>query len=129
MRFLNLAGRVLFALIFVVAAPRHFTHEGIQHAADLGVPFATLLVPASGFMAFLGGISVAAGFRARWGAFLLIAFLIPVTFMMHAFWKLSDPALIHIQRAMFLKNLSMLGAAAFLLCQGAGPGSVDNLRS
>jgi hypothetical protein len=34
---ISLVGRVLFSLIFVTAAPRHFTYEGIQHAADLGV--------------------------------------------------------------------------------------------
>lgn len=49
-----------FALIFIVAAPRHFTAEGIGHAAELGVPFATVLVPVSGRMALVGG-GVAAG--------------------------------------------------------------------
>jgi hypothetical protein len=42
---LPLIGRVLFGLIFIVAAPRHFTKEGIAHAADLGVPFAKARCP------------------------------------------------------------------------------------
>ena len=42
-----LVGRILFSLIFITAAPRHFTAEGIHHAADLGVPLASLLVPLS----------------------------------------------------------------------------------
>ena len=50
MRYIVLAGRVLFALIFIFAAPRHFSHEGIQHAADLGTPVAGVLVPLSGVM-------------------------------------------------------------------------------
>jgi putative oxidoreductase len=65
MRYVYLVGRILFSLIFITAAPRHFTHEGIQHAADLGVAFASLLVPISGVMALAGGLSIAAGYKAR----------------------------------------------------------------
>jgi len=112
-------------LIFVTAAPRHFTHEGIQHAADLGVPLAGLLVPISGVMALAGGLSVAFGYKTKWGARLLVGFLVPVTFMMHAFWRLQDPSMIHVQQAMFAKNLSMLGAALLLTQFGGGPISFD----
>jgi putative oxidoreductase len=126
MRYVALLGRILFALIFITAAPRHFTHEGIQHAADLGVPFAGLMVPISGVMALIGGLSIALGYRARWGAWLLVGFLVPVTLMMHAFWTLHDPASIHIQQAMFAKNLSMLGAALLIANLGVGPLTIDD---
>jgi putative oxidoreductase len=126
MNYLTLAARILFSLVFILAAPRHFSQEGISHAADLGVPFAAVVVPISGVMAIAGGLSVAAGYHAKWGAWLLVAFLVPVTLMMHAFWKLHDPAQIHIQQAMFAKNLSMLGAALLITQFGAGGLSVDN---
>ncbi len=119
-------GRVLFSLIFLMAAPRHFTHEGIKHAADLGVPDASLLVPFAGVLAIAGGISIALGYKAKWGAWALIAFLVPVTFWMHAYWKLSDPSAIHVQSAMFAKNLSMVGAALLIAQWGAGPASFDD---
>lgn len=125
MKFVFPVGRVLFALIFITAAPRHFTHEGIQHAASLGVPFAAVLVPLSGVMALAGGLSVATGYKARWGALLLILFLAPVTWCMHGYWRLSEPAAIHLQQAMFAKNLSMLGAALLISQFGAGPISID----
>jgi putative oxidoreductase len=125
MRYIVLAGRVLFALIFIFAAPRHFSHEGIQHAADLGTPLAGILVPLSGLLAILGGLSVIIGYKAKWGAWLLVAFLIPVTLVMHSFWRVDDPALHRVQVAMFSKNLSMLGAALLLTQFGAGPLSVD----
>jgi putative oxidoreductase len=125
MKFLFPLGRVLFALIFVFAAPRHFTHEGIQHAADLGVPAAGLLVPLSGVLALIGGISVAIGYKTRWGAWALVAFLVPVTLWMHAYWRLSNPESVHIQQAMFFKNLSMLGAALLISQFGAGTISID----
>jgi DoxX len=82
----------LCKLIFVTAAPRHFTHEGAQHAREPGLLVAGLLAPISGVMALLGGMSVALGYKTRWGAWLLAAFLVPVTLTMHAFWRLQDPA-------------------------------------
>ena len=121
MRALYPLGRILFSFIFIFAAPRHFTADGIHHAAELGVPFAAICVPISGVMAFAGGLSVATGYRARWGAWLLLAFLVPVTFMMHAFWRLQDPQAIHIQQAMFAKNVAMIGAALLLTQFGSGP--------
>jgi len=114
MRYLIPIGRVLFALIFIMAAPRHFTHEGVQHAAELGLPAAGALVPISGIMALFGGLSVATGYKARWGAWMLVAFLVPVTLVMHAFWRLHNAPAIHVQQAMFAKNLSMLGAALLI---------------
>jgi putative oxidoreductase len=125
MRFLVLAGRILFALIFVTAAPRHFSREGIEHAAQLGAPLAGLLVPISGVLALAGGLSIALGYKARWGAWSLVAFLLPVTFIMHAFWRLQDPVLAHTQQAMFAKNISMLGAALMIAYFGSGPLSID----
>jgi putative oxidoreductase len=128
MNLVVLVARVLFSLIFILAAPRHFTAEGIGHAAALGVPLARIVVPLSGVLAALSGLSVAFGFHARWGAWGLVAFLVPVTLGMHAFWTVSDPALRHTQQAMFAKNLSMLGAALLLAWSGAGPWSVDAAR-
>jgi putative oxidoreductase len=45
---------------------------------------------------------------------MIVAFLVPVTVMMHAFWTLQDPVAIHVQQAMFMKNLAMIGAALVL---------------
>ena len=114
MRWMYVVGRLCFALIFIVAAPRHFTGEGISHASDLGVPLASLAVPVSGLMALAGGLGVASGYRVEWSAWLLIAFLVPVTLMMHGFWRLHDPQAVHIQQAMFLKNVALTGAALLL---------------
>jgi putative oxidoreductase len=128
MRILFPVARLLFAMIFILAAPRHFTQEGIQHARDLGVPLAQVLVPISGVMALAGGLSIVLGWKARWGAWILIAFLIPVTLSMHAFWRHPDPAVFHTQEAMFLKNVSMLGAALLITQFGAGWISIDDLK-
>lgn len=128
MRMLFPIARIMFSLIFITAAPRHFSSEGIGHAVSLGVPFAHLLVPLSGIMAIVGGLSVASGYKARWGAWVLVGFLVPVTWMMHAYWKQSDPAAFRVQQAMFAKNLSMLGAALLITQLGAGRISIDDLK-
>ena len=55
-------------------------------------------------------------------------FLVPVTFMMHNFWAVKDPMMQQFQMAMFLKNISMLGAALFFPQVGTGPLSLDSRR-
>jgi putative oxidoreductase len=116
MSYLAIVGRSLFAGIFLAAAPRHFTGEAARHAAELGVPFARIAVPVSGVIAIAGALSVITGYRMWIGAALLIAFLVPVTAMMHAFWRIDDPIARHVQLAMFMKNVAMIGAALFMLC-------------
>jgi putative oxidoreductase len=124
-----LAGRVLFSLIFVFASLGHFSHQEIAYAAQQGVPLASISVPFSGVMALLGGLSVLLGYRAKWGAWLLIIFLIPVTLMLHNFWAVKDPMMAQIQIAMFMKNVSIMGGALLITQFGAGPLSLDARRS
>jgi putative oxidoreductase len=118
-------GRVLFAAIFVLAAPGNFSHDAVAYATSQGVPLASVAVPISGVFALLGGLSVAIGYRATLGAWLLILFLVPVTLFMHRFWGVSDPMVASLQQVMFMKNVSMLGGAVLIACFGAGPLSLD----
>src|SRR5256714_4303211 len=103
----------------------HFSAAYIGYAAQQGVPAAGLLVPLSGVIATLGGLSVTLGYKAKLGAWLLVLFLVPVTLMMHNFWAVTDPMMRGMQIAMFMKNLSMLGAALLIAYFGSGPLSLD----
>ena len=127
MRYAVLAGRQLFSLIFILASAEHFGPAAIASAAMHGVPWPDFLVPVSGLIALVGGLSVLLGFKTRIGAGLLVIFLVPVTVMMHNFWAATDPLTHHIERAMFLKNVTMLGGALIISYFGAGPLSVDAL--
>jgi putative oxidoreductase len=120
-----LAGRLLFSLIFLLAAAGHFSHPEIAYAAQQGVPLASIAVPLSGVLALLGGLSVLVGYQAKWGAWLLIVFLVPVTLLLHNFWAVKDPMMAQMQMAMFMKNLSMIGGALLVTQFGAGPLSLD----
>jgi len=129
MKYAVLAGRQLFSVIFIVASAGHFNPRVIEAAATHGVPLPDLLVPLSGIIALLGGFSVLLGFQTKIGAWLLVIFLVPVTVMMHNFWSVSDPMALQIEKAMFLKNVTMLGGALLISYFGAGPLSVDALMS
>ena len=128
MRYVALVGRILFSAIFIIAGFGHFTQAEIGYAAQQGVPFASLLVPASGVMAVAGGLSILVGYYARVGAVLVAVFLVPVTLALHRFWAEADPMMAQLQLAMFLKNVSMLGGALIVSHFGAGPASIDASR-
>lgn len=122
---LVLLGRFFFALIFLLSGPRHFMSQTIAYAASQGAPAASILVPFSGLLAVLGGLSILLGYRARIGAWLIAIFLIGVTPLMHKFWGVTDPMMFQMQFVMFMKNVSMLGGALLIAHFGAGPWSLD----
>lgn len=123
------SGRFLFALIFLMAGANHFNRQTIGYAASQGVPLASIAVPLAGVLAIAGGLSILLGYRAKLGAWLIVLFLVPVTFMMHKFWTVTDPMMAQVQMIMFLKNISMLGGALLISQFGAGPLSLDARRS
>ena len=125
MKIFVLIGRMLFCLIFLTSSIGHFSTESIQYSADKGVPLASILVPFSGVIAAIGALSIIVGYKARLGAFLIIMFLLPVTFIMHPFWVEADPVVQQMQLTMFMKNISMLGAAVLIGYFGSGPMSLD----
>ncbi|KXB97240.1 MAG: DoxX family protein [Chlorobi bacterium NICIL-2] len=129
MRYVPLVGRILYSLIFLMSGLTvHFSAQGVQFAEAQGVPAASVLVPLSGILAVLGALSIILGYRAKLGAWLLVLFLVPVTFTMHAFWAVTDPMQQSIQMSMFLKNLALLGGALLIAYHGAGPLSLDERK-
>src|SRR3989442_1489815 len=125
MKYIVLIGRILYSFIFLHAIMFHFSGDAIAYAASAGVPAASFVVPFSGILAFAGALSIILGYKAKMGAWLIIIFLIPVTFFMHAFWKEADHMRMQMQLAMFLKNISMLGAAFMISYFGSGPLSIE----
>jgi putative oxidoreductase len=58
------------------------------------------------------------------GFLILAAFLIPAAVLFHPFWNVSDPELVNVERAHFMKNVALVGAclALFALVAHAGSG-------
>ena len=117
-----IAGRVLFALLFISSGINHFTKNEAMtgYAKYKKVPMAKAAVYLSGLMILLGGIYIVLGFYADLGALLIALFLIPTAFLMHAFWKETDPTAKQNETIGFFKDLSLAGAAfiIFALLRG-----------
>jgi putative oxidoreductase len=129
MKLIPLIGRVLFSLIFLSSGIMGHLLAASQtaaYAASYGLPMALPLVIISGIIAVLGALSVILGYKARLGAWLIVLFLIPVTFVMHSFWNVADPMKQQIQMALFMKNIGLLGGALMITYFGAGPISLDS---
>lgn len=129
MKLLTVLGRLLFAALFILGGAGHFSDASIGYAASQGVPLANISVPLSGIMAIVGALSILFGYKAKIGALILIAFLLPVTFAMHAFWAVSDPMQQQMQMIMFMKNMALTGAAILIFIQGSGLASLDSRQS
>ncbi|MSR07199.1 MAG: DoxX family protein [Gemmatimonadetes bacterium] len=115
---MHIGGRVLFALCFTVLTTGHFTQlAGLSgYAASKKVPAPKMAVLGSAAMAWVGSILIALGYHRYIGAGLVVLFLLPVTFMMHNYWTVTDPTGRMIDRIMFWKNLGLMGGALFMAC-------------
>ena len=106
-------GRILFAMLFIASGVGHLTQREatVAYAESKGLVAAGALVPLSGLMIIAGGLSVLLWSWVDLGAWLLVLFLLATALKMHAFWKEEDAAARQVEMAMFMKNLSLAGAA------------------
>jgi putative oxidoreductase len=118
-----LLGRILFSTLFLMSGISHFTQRAgmVAYAKSSGAPAPEVTVPLTGLMLLLGGLSVLLGVYPRIGAWLLVLFLIPTAFYIHRFWGIEDAMMAANQRAHFMKNLALAGAALLIAYFGTGP--------
>lgn len=109
-------GRLLLGGYFIYNGFNHFSNIVMisGYAQSKGVPSAKAAVAFSGLLLWIGGLSVLLGVYPSIGAIALTLFLLPVTFMMHAFWKIEDPMMKMGEKVNFLKNVALLGASLML---------------
>lgn len=123
--YLSLAGRILLAIIFVMAGRSKLMNaQGTeQYMAAMGMTTATRLFYIGAVVIELGGgLSLLLGYWTRVGAAVLFLFMIPTTLMFHT--QLSDQnQMIH-----FMKNLAMMGGLLYVLTYGPGRLSLDARR-
>ena len=108
-----------------MSGPGHFSADTIAYAAVKGGPLVSIAVPLSGIIALAGGLSILLGYKVKYEAWLIVIFLVPVTFMIHNFWTYTDPMQAQMEMANFMKNISMLGVALVFAHFGSGPLSLD----
>ncbi len=112
-----LVGRLIFGGYFLWAGLNHFRRLGMmaQYAAAKGTPAPRLAVAGTGALLLAGGASVVLGLYPLVGLGLIALFLIGVTPVMHAFWKVADPMARMGEQVNFTKNLALLGATLALM--------------
>ena len=125
MKYALLTGRLLFSLIFISSGFFLFSKDAVMQAALKQVPMPDVLVPLAGIKAIAGGLSIAFGFKAKAGAWMLVLFLVPVTFYMHNFWSGAGSLPIQAQMAAFMKNFALIGTALLVTHFGSGSFSLD----
>jgi uncharacterized membrane protein YphA (DoxX/SURF4 family) len=131
MRALFVLGRAMFGGYFAWNGLNHFLNQRTmsQYASSKGVPAPETAVPGSGAMILAGGLSVLAGLKPRQGLMLIVGFLVPVSFQMHRFWEIDDPAQRMSVMINFTKNMALAGAAlALMQIDEPWPVSVDAVR-
>lgn len=120
-----MVGRILFTLIFFISGVTHFTDiESYNALMHESIPYRTFWVLSSGIVELAGAIMILFDRSARLGGWLLVVFLVPVTFAVHGFEMITtDNAQMQaVQTSFFLKGLAMTGAALLITQLGVQPG-------
>ena len=126
MKWLTLIGRIIYGGFFVYNGLNHLINLKMLagYAAMKGVPAPQVAVLVSGLMILVGGAMVVLGWKVRLGAWLIVLFLVPVTFKMHAFWAETGD-LRMIDMISFAKNMGLLGAALMIMLPTSWPLAVE----
>lgn len=114
--FLVLA-QVLLGLFFVQSGLMHFMKMNMMvgYAKDKKLPSPQAGVAISGLMLLAGGLSVLTGRYLDIGLWLLVAFLLLASIMMHAFWKVKDEKDKMTNMHFFMGNMALLFALVMLM--------------
>lgn len=127
--FLNIAGRALLSLVFLLSAlADKIPHYGqvVARMTSEGVPAPHILLAGAIAFMLLGSLSVIVGYKARFGACLLLIFTLSGTYYFHDYWTFETPELRAEFFKTFLKNISIIGGLLLLIANGPGPMSLDN---
>jgi putative oxidoreductase len=121
-----LAGRILLALIFVIAGYGKIGNFAgtAAYMASQGLPMSDVLLVITIAIELGGGLMIMLGWKARWAALAIFLFIIPTTLMFHQFWA-ADAAQVQNQMNHFLKNLAIMGGMLYIVAHGPGPFSLD----
>lgn len=121
-----LVGRVMISMIFLMSGMgKVFQFEAqVGYATSQGVPMASVAIALSALIEIAAVVMIVVGYKARLGAAALFLWMIPVSFMMHAFWTIADPMSMQINMIMFMKNIAMMGAMLMIMSFGSGPKSL-----
>jgi putative oxidoreductase len=121
-----LVGRLAMCWIFLSSGFGKLTDVAAFSAvlSKRGVPAPSFMGWLGAIVEFGGGLLILFGFKIRWGAILMILFVIVATLISHRYWEFTGEAL-GAQRTNFWKNVTIIGGLLFMFLAGAGRYSVD----
>ncbi|MEM6965845.1 MAG: DoxX family protein [Bacteroidota bacterium] len=125
----DLIARIFLSLIFLWEAYDSIKYYKSTKAAMTGYGVTwnqDLLLSSAIFLMIFGGILILTGYRAKFGAVLLLLFYVPATFIIYSFW--NDPEELYRENSIqFMKNLAIIGGLMTMYVNGAGRYSVKRL--
>jgi len=124
-----LLGRICIGILFFWAGwTKIMDIEGtMSYMVSKQMPMVEFFLPAAIAMQNLGALSLIMGFLTRWGAALLIIFIVPASILFHNFWNLEGAVQLT-EKIMFMKDVGVLGGLLLILAFGPGKYSIDYLK-
>ena len=129
-----LISRVLMSAIFIVYGYLKFADvtmitnlAGTKRFMDMiasGAAAPTWLGYLIAALELVGGLAILLGFKTRWVAWGLVAYLVVATLLGHPFWVMEGAARAG-NEAHFFKNLAITAAYLLIAITGAGKYSLD----
>ena len=115
--YILLLSRLILGFYFILNVFNHL--RNLNSLADWvqskNLPAPKLLVILTGFLLLVGGVTILLGIYVEIGVLALTLFFLPVTFLMHDFWKETDPQTKMMHMINFMKNLALWAAILALL--------------
>jgi putative oxidoreductase len=115
--YILLFSRIILGLYFLFNSFNHFRNLNslTSWVQSKNVPAPKLMVALTGILLLIGGLSILLGAYIEIGILALTLFFLPVTFVMHDFWRETDPQMKMMQMINFMKNLALWAAILALL--------------
>jgi len=96
----------------------------LKYMASKSVPMAEPLLAASIALELVAGLMLVIGWKTRWAAWALFAFVLIATVIFHNFWAVPQEQAM-LQTILFQKNLAIMGGLLYVALMGPGRLSVD----
>lgn len=127
---LELLARACLATIFIFEARDSILNFGRTRRQMEAYGFSwntdTLLYGACIFL-ILGSLLLLLGYRPKLGAWMLLCYLVPITFVAHDWWTISESPDRRTMSIVFMKDLAIIGGLLMVAVNGSGRFSMRRL--
>ncbi|MBS0605124.1 MAG: DoxX family protein [Verrucomicrobia bacterium] len=116
-----LIGRICISALFVWAAMEKLINwKGtVEYMKKKRLPLTSLALSLAVLIQIVGGLSICLGYQIRFGALLLILFIVPAALRFHDFWNLEGAQRIT-EKTLFMKDVAVFGSLLLILVWGGG---------